>query len=350
MPRGLSDLTDLDDERSRSITPENPHGEPGTGGRAESNLGPGRKGRPCIAVEPGETATIAEVDGPGEIRHMWLTCPEATDGGDHVLRDLVLRAHWDGESEPSVAVPLGDFFCNGHATRAVVTSEPIVAAPDGGFNCYFPMPFDEARITIESEHPTTVDGLYYQVDYAIGPDLGDGVRFHAQWRRTNPTAPGEDHLICDGIEGRGQYVGTYLAWTALSDGWWGEGEVKFYLDGDEAWPTICGTGTEDYVGGAWCFDTGDGPETYSAPYLGYPYHDPGGTGHGHPPRHGCYRWHVPDPIRFEESLRATVQAMGNGRDGYRERSDDVASVAYWYQREPHAPFPDLPPARGRRPR
>jgi len=346
MPGNTSNLATLSEERTRSITAENPGGEVGAGGQASSNLGPERKGRPCIPIGSGETETIADVDGPGEIRHVWITVPDETDGGDHVL-----RAYWDGEDDPSIEVPLGDFFCNGHATRCTVNSEPIVVAPSGGFNCYLPMPFREhATITVESEHPEEIRGFFYQIDYAVGVDLKDSAYLHAQWRRENPTTRGEDHTILDGVEGRGQYVGTYLAWTALSDGWWGEGEVKFYLDGDEEYPTICGTGTEDYVGGAWCFRTGDGPETYSTPYLGYPFRDPGGDGQGHPPRHGLYRFHVPDPIRFEEDLRVTVQGIGLGRDGYRERSDDVSSVAYWYQEEPHASFPELPGAMARRPR
>jgi hypothetical protein len=259
--------------------------------------------------------------------------------------------HWDGESDPSVEVPLGDFFCNGHAMRCEVNSLPIVVVPEGGFNCYFPMPFrDEAKITIESEHPTEIPMFFYQIDYAEGVEVDDSAYLHAQWRRENPTTRGEDHTILDGVEGRGQYVGTYLAWTTLSDGWWGEGEVKFYLDGDDEWPTICGTGTEDYVGGAWNFETeGNTPETYSTPYLGYPYHTPGTDDRGHPPRNGLYRWHIPDPIRFEEDIRVTIQQIGHGRDGYRERTDDVSSVAYWYQDEPHSSFPELPDARERRP-
>jgi hypothetical protein len=352
VPNSLETLATITDERSRSITAENPDGEPGAGGQAASNLGPGRKGRPCIDLPAGETVTLADVDGPGEIRHVWMTVPERTDGGEHVLRDLVLRGYWDGESDPSIEVPVGDFFCSGHATRSTVTSVPVTVAPNGGFNCYLPMPFRErARLTLESDHPTDVTGVYYQIDYADGVSLEDDAYLHAQWRRSNPTEWGADHTILDGVSGTGHYVGTYLAWSALSDGWWGEGEVKFYLDGDDEYPTICGTGTEDYVGGAWCFSGDDGePRTFSGPYLGYPYFDPGETGQGQPPRHGLYRWHVPDPIRFEEELRATVQTIGLGREGYRERSDDVSSVAYWYQREPHDAFPRLPDARARRPR
>lgn len=339
---GFGDLTAIDEtERTRSLTAENPEGKPGAGGRAASDLGTGRKGNPNTAVPDGEETVLGTIDGPGEIRHIWITVPGVTD---HVLRDVILRLYWDDEDDPSVAVPIGDFFCNGHARRTTVQSTPIVVAPNGGFNCYFPMPFrEQARITVENDCNADIENFFYQIDYALLEDLSDETAyFHAQWRRTNPTSPGEDHVIVDGIDGTGHYVGTYLAWTALSEYWWGEGEVKFYIDDDEQWPTICGTGTEDYVGGAWGFGE---DETYSTAFLGYPLCDDDGA----VTRHGLYRWHVPDPVRFTESFRATVQAIGHDGELF-ERSDDVSSVAYWYQREPHAPFPELPAKRERRPR
>jgi hypothetical protein len=357
---GLDDVTRIVDEQSRAITAENPDGDVGAGGQASSRLGEGRKGRPCLRdVPPGSTETIAEIDGPGVIRHVWITVPDRTDAGDHVLRDVVLRMYWDGEDDPSVEVPLGDFFCNGHASRADVNSAPIVVAPDGGFNAYFPMPFREsARVTIENEHPGELPAFFYQIDYSLVDELdADTAYFHARWRRERSTPIGEDYAILDGVEGVGHYVGTYLAWTALGRHWWGEGEVKFYVDGDDEYPTICGTGTEDYVGGAWCFndpsksdDRFPEPRTYSTPFLGYHHYDDGSEGQGRPPEHGMYRWHIPDPVRFTEDLRVTVQQIGHdGRDLF-ERSDDVASVAYWYQKEPHAPFPEFPDRAERAPR
>lgn len=354
---GLDGIAEIrDDERTRSITAENPAGAVGAGGQAASDLGPGRKGRPCIRdVEPGETREIAAIDGPGEIRHVWMTFPISTDAGGAVLRDVILRMYWDGEDEPSVEVPIGDFFCNGHGQRCDVNSVPMVVVPNGGFNCYLPMPFREsARIEIANQHPDPISQFFYQVDYAELDDLpAETAYLHAQWRRTNPTPLGEDHTILE-AEGEGHLVGTYLAWTALADNWWGEGEVKCFVDGDEAFPTICGTGAEDYVGGAWCFGREDErgewrPQPYSTPYLGYPLCDRGEVEQGRPPRHGLYRWHLPDPIRFAEDLRVTVQAIGYD-DGLFERSDDVSSVAYWYQAEPHAEFPELPDRRARRPR
>jgi hypothetical protein len=344
---GLDGLTELRDEKSRAITAENPEGKPGAGGKAASNLGPGRKGRPNIPIDAGETATVADVDGPGVIKHVWITVPNELHGRDHLIRDLVLRMYWDGEDEPSVEVPLGDFFCQGHGRFCNVNSRPVAVGSNGGMNTYLPMPFRErALITVENQSPVDIDGpkFFYQIDYSLVDEIEDGTPYlHAQWRRSNPVTPGEDHVIVDGIEGEGHYAGTHLSWTALGQHWWGEGEVKFYVDGDDEYPTICGTGAEDYVGGAWAF--GDN-ETFSTPYLGYPqYHD----GDDEVPKHGLYRWHVPDPIRFREDLRATAQAIGHRGELF-ERSDDVASVAYWYQREPHSAFPELPDAEERRPR
>ena len=357
---GLEGITKLSNEKSRSITAENPSGAPNSGGQAASDLGPERKGSPCLRdVEPGTTETIADIDGPGIIKHIWMTVRDQTAAGQTVLRDLVLRIYWNHEDNPSVEVPLGDFFCNGHAMRCDINSIPIVVAPDGGFNCYFPMPFrDNATVTIESEHPDVIPAFFYQIDYSQVPELDDDtIYFHAQWRRENPTSIKNDYDIVKDIRGQGHLVGTYLAWTALSEYWWGEGEVKCYIDGDDEYPTICGTGTEDYAGGAWCFndphkseETFPSPNTYSTPYMGYPLYDGGGEGQGRPPRHGLYRWHIPDPIFFDKSLRVTVQQIGhNGRDLF-ERSDDVSSVGYWYQTEPHNAFPTLPERSARLPR
>ncbi|WP_218038381.1 glycoside hydrolase family 172 protein [Acrocarpospora pleiomorpha] len=350
--------------RSRSISAENPEGAPGAGGRTASRLGPGRKGRAFIPLRSGETADLARIDGPGVIRHIWLTVTDRTEAGPFVLRDLVLRAYWDGQDTPSVEAPLGDFFCNGFATRSQVTSLPIVVAPTGGMNCYFPMPFrSSALITLTSEHPGDIEALFYQIDYTVGDEVHEDTgRFHAQWRRSRVTQPGVDHVILDGVQGPGAYVGTYLGIAALERYWWGEGEVKFYLDGDVEHPTICGTGTEDYAGGAWAFQdrlATDGDVrvlTYSAPFFGYPHYSTADTSGRSPyatgmtPTHGLYRWHLPDPVYFQDDLRATVQQIGHDGTALFERADDVSSVAYWYQIGPTAPFPPMPDGAGRRPR
>jgi Protein of unknown function (DUF2961) len=266
---------------------------------------------------------------------------------DH-WRRLLLRCYWDGEAEPSVETPLGDFFCNGWAERCNVNSLPIAVNPAGGFNSYWEMPFRKsALITVENLSPDPVSSLYYQVTYALGPVDNDAAYFHALWRRSNPLPYGEVHTLLDGVTGRGHYVGTYVAWGVNNTGWWGEGEIKFYMDGDRDWPTICGTGTEAYFGGAWNFEFPQGQYgSFSTPFLGLPQViKPDGL-YRTQQRFGMYRWHIPDPIRFEQDLRVTIQALGwcsalNGHKRYLPLRDDIASTALWYQSEPHAPFPVL---------
>lgn len=351
------------EQQTRCISPENPKGEKGAGGKAASKLGPGRKGRAYIDLKKGETASLAEIHGPGIIQHIWITVRDKTDKGFFVLRDLVLRMYWDDETSPSVEVPLGDFFCNGFARRCNVTSIPIVVAPNGGMNSYFPMPFRKsARIQITNEHEGEIEALFYTISYALVKEVPDvHGYFHAQWRRENPTKKKKDYLILDGVKGRGQYIGTFIAWAALSRYWWGEGEIKFYLDDDRNYPTICGTGLEDYFGGAWAFQQRQENEqtretTYCTPFLGYPFYSTTDTtkcdlyGIDAVPMHGLYRWHIMDPIRFSKNLRVTIQQIGHDGERLFEREDDVASVAYWYQKEPHTKFSDMLPVQERWPR
>jgi len=345
----LGTIPIISKSKTRSISAENPTGEAGEGGKASSNLGIGRKGRPCIGLKQGEIATLADITGTGCIQHIWITVPDTTDKGSFVLRDLILRIYWDGEDVPSVEAPLGDFFCNGFGIRKNVNSLPIAVNTSGGFNCYFPMPFEKSAImTIENQHEGDVTGFFYQITYSLFDTLPKNTGyFHAQWNRQNCAALGSDFKILDNIKGEGQYIGTYLAWASLERCWWGEGEIKFYIDGDKDWPTICGTGTEDYFGGAWCYcdPKTKTPGSYSTPFLGYHYYEEateidGWYGHK-VPMHGLYRWHIMDPIRFEKDLKVTIQQIGhNGRNLF-ERSDDISSVAYWYQKEPHNNFQNL---------
>ena len=343
---GLGNLPLLSNAETRSISAENPDGTPGGGATAvpeenepASMLGEGWKVRPCITLEPYSTTTLADIQGPGIIQHIWITVdPKA-------YRDTIIRFVWDDEETPSIEVPLGDFFCNGHAQRCDVNSLPVAVNPSGGFNSYWPMPFSShACITIESQHPEPIRGFFYQITYTL-TDIPDNVgRFHAQWRKSLTTREYPEHIILEAVKGQGHYVGTYLAWTQLSNGWWGEGEIKFFIDGDDRYPTICGTGTEDYFGGAWGFHG----ETYSTPFMGYPFYrkEPGEV-----PQHGLYRWHVLDPIRFKNDLKVTIQALGwwpNRK--FEPLTDDIASVAYWYQAEPHAPYPEIPSVENRWPR
>ena len=351
--------------RSCSINWENRKGEKGAGCQASSDLGPGRKGSPCIrSVAAGETVALAEISGCGIIQHIWCTVTDATAAGRFVLRDLVLRMYWDEEETPSVECPLGDFFLNGFARGCEVNSLPIVVNPKRGMNCFLPMPFRRgAQITLENQHAGEVPGFFFQVDYVLLDSLPeDAAYLHAQWRRERLTTPAVDYVLLDGVQGRGQYVGTYLGISALERYWWGEGEFKFYIDGDSAYPSQCSTGTEDYFGGAWSFggytdERGYMLEkTYCTPFMGYPFYSRDDNFHNDyfnrdvPPMRGFYRWHVMDPILFREDLRVTLQQIGVCELGLFERQDDVCSVSYWYQTEPHGRFPALPSARMRWPR
>ena len=346
LPFGMFDIARVSNGKTRSISAENPDGRVGGGAQEipdEKNagawLGKGWKVRPCITLPPESNTVLADIEGPGTIRHIWITVdPKA-------YRDCILRMYWDGEKTPSVEVPLGDFFCNGHALRVNINSMMIAVNPNGGFNSYWPMPFRKhARIEVENQRWEEIGGFFYQITYELDEVPDDAAYFHAQWRRAVTPIEAPEHVILDGIKGKGQYVGTYMAWTQLANGWWGEGEIKFYLDGDDEFPTICGTGEEDYFCGSYGYDEReeDGKTIYSSfssPYTGF-YHV---AYEGEQRRFGQYRWHVTDPIRFDKDLRVTIQSLGWQSEGrYLPLQDDLASVAYWYQLEPHNPFPTLP--------
>ena len=349
----LASLSCLRDAQSRSISAENPTGAKGEGGKATEGtgavyareLGQGWKISPSIPIEGKSTAVLADIEGSGAIVHMWMGVLAEPIS----WRQLVFRCYWDGEEAPSVEVPLGDFFCNGWCVPCLVNSFVVAVNPRGGFNCYWQMPFRRnARITIENLSPDRVEGFYYQINYVLTEVPDDRAYFHAQWRRTNPLPYMDVHTLLDSVRGQGQYVGTYMAWGTNSNGWWGEGEFKFYLDGDTDWPTICGTGTEDYFGGAWNWEQPKGEYgSYSTPFLGLPQIiKPDGYWHSQQ-RFGMYRWHVTDPIHFKQDLRITVQALGwrqplEGKPRYLPLQEDIASTSFWYQTHPHAPFPELP--------
>ncbi len=344
----LGNLSRLSNAQTRSISAENFTGEKGQGGmalegtgqRAAEDLGQGWKVSPSINIAPLATVTLAEISGPGAIQHLWLTVHP------NWWRWLILRFYWDGEATPSIEVPLGDFFCNGWNVRCNVSSLAVAVNPAGGFNCYWEMPFRRnARITLESLWPEEIRGFYYQITYTLTDVPDDAAYLHAQWRRSNPLPYKGVHTLLDGVQGQGHYVGTYLAWGVHNNGWWGEGEIKFYMDGDQEFPTICGTGTEDYFGGAWNFEHPQGQYgVFSSPYSGLPQViKPDGL-YQSQQRFGLYRWHIMDPIRFQHNLRVTIQALGwNAQHKYLPLQDDIASTVFWYQAEPHTPFPALPP-------
>jgi D-arabinan exo alpha-(1,3)/(1,5)-arabinofuranosidase (non-reducing end) len=331
---------------SRSISPENLTGEKGAGGmaiegtgkHAASELGQGWKVSPSVVIKSGTTFTLADIQGPGCVNHIWMT-PTGN------WRHSILRIYWDGETNASVECPVGDFFACGWGKYCQINSLAVCVNPGSAFNCYWPMPFHKrARITMENvgdQHMV----LYYQIDYTLVKVPKDAGYFHAQFRCEKPLKTNGLYTILDGVRGEGQYVGTYLAVKVHNSGWWGEGEIKFYIDGDTKFPTICGTGTEDYFCGSYNFENHETKkyQIFSTPYTGLAQVIPTDEIYQPGQCFGLYRWHITDPIRFHKDLKVTIQALGWKQGGlYLQLDPDIASVAYWYQIEPHASFPKLP--------
>jgi hypothetical protein len=342
----LSNLYRVSNAKTFSISPENLTGEKGKGGMttegtasvAARELGQGWKVNPFVIIEPGKTFTLAEINGQGAIQHIWMT-PTGN------WRYSIIRMYWDDEKDPSVEAPVGDFFAMGWGKYAPITSLAICVNPGSAFNSYWPMPFRrKARITMENLDDKPMR-LYFQIDYTQTQVSRDAAYFHAQFRRVNPLPYKQVYTLVDNIKGKGQYVGTYMAWGVNNNGWWGEGEIKFYIDGDRQFPTINGTGTEDYFGGSYNFENSEKKqyEEFTSPYSGLAQViRPDGL-YRSQQRFGLYRWHIADPVRFDSELRVTIQALGwRGGERYLPLTDDIASVAYWYQIEPHAAFPKLP--------
>jgi hypothetical protein len=284
-------------------------------------------------LQPGDVLEMPVLEGPGVIRHIWLT---SHAGGVGELDTLSLRIYWDGSDVPSVEVPLGMFFAVGQGRPAPVESVPVQVSPTGSLTCYWPMPFHRAaRITVTNDNPNRGTGLYWQVDWEQVPELpADTMLFHAAYRQEYPAAPHQDYLIAD-LKGTGRYVGTVLCVTLAQDGWFGEGDDFFYIDGEEI-PSLQGTGTEDYFNDAWGFRARNGIWFGQPRWEGYATGDAG----------VCYRWHVLDPVSFSRSLRVCIEHKGNlpaSEDGFfLERPDFLSSVAFWYQSGIAEPFSTLP--------
>jgi len=354
---GLHNLSRLSSAQTRSISAENPTGEKGkgamategTGASCARELGLGWKVSPSIVIAPQSTATLADITGSGAIQSIWCT--------GNVGRDLILRVYWDDQSLPAIECPLPDFFGLPWVTGADTGSRgplvhlnslPVSVNPSRALNCFWEMPFrSRCRITLENLNPNEGRTVYYQVNYTLTDVPDDCAYFHAQFRRINPLPYGDVYTIVEGIRGRGHYVGTVLGVGVNNTGWWGEGEIKFYIDGDGEFPTICGTGTEDYFGGAYNWDVDGQYVEYSTPFLGmHQVVRPDGA-YKSQHRHAMYRWHVMDPIRFEQDLKVDIQALGWRSEGrYLPGTHDICSVAYWYQTLPAAPFPPLPDRNG----
>ena len=348
LDQSLATLYRISNAQTRSISPENFTGEKGragmatngTGKNAARDLGQGWKLSPSVVVKAHTTFTLGEVKGPGCIQQIWMT-PTGN------WRHSIIRFYWDDEAEPSIECPVGDFFACGWGKYCQINSLAVCVNPGSAFNCSWPMPFrKKARITMENLDDKNMT-VYYQINYALTDVPKDAGYFHAQFRRENPLKTKGIYTILDGVEGHGQYVGTYLAWEVHSPRWWGEGEIKFYLDGDKEFPTICGTGTEDYFCGSYDFETTgpDGQKRYtpfSTPYTGLAQVIPADKIYEPGQRFGLYRWHIADPVHFGKDLKVTIQALG-WQDGgrYLQLEDNIASVAFWYQKEPHKKFPPL---------
>ena len=351
---GLGNLSRISKAVTRCITAENPTGEKGGGARAEAGadsasreLGRGWKCSPCRNVLPGETLLLADIRGMGAIQSLWFA-------GNIVNRDMILRMYWDGSEVPAVECPLCDFFgvhfpmqdsknpCGGPAVQ--INSLPVAVNPNRALNCFWEMPFfSGARITIENRHPVNTVYCFYQINYTLTEVPAGSAYFHAQFRRTNPVPYKEPYTILDGLEDTGHYIGTSMGWGINNNGWWGEGEIKFYLDGDGEFPTICGTGTEDYFGGAFDWEVDGQYVPYSTAFCGmHQVIKPDGL-YNSQHRHCMYRWHIMDPIRFERDIRVTIQALGWSSDGtFMPGMHDICSTAFWYSLKPGAPAIRLP--------
>ena len=341
----LSNLWRLSNAKSRSISAENFTGEKGKGGMAVTGtaescareLGVGWKVSPSVNISSGQTFEVANIDGPGAINHIWMT-PTGT------WRNVILRIYWDNNKKPSVECPIGDFFANAYQNDGYspVSSLAVCVNPKNGLNCYWEMPFKKkCRITVENRDDADMC-LFYQIDYTLTEVPDDCAYFFAQFRRTNPLPYKQNYVILDNVCGKGQYIGTYMAWGVNNNRWWGEGEIKFFMDGDTEYPTICGTGTEDYFCGSYNFDIGGEYKEFTGPYTGMPkVIRPDGL-YNAQQRFSLYRWHITDPVRFDKDLRVTIQALG-WREGHRylPLQDDISSVAFWYQTLPFNEFSAL---------
>ncbi len=315
---------------SRSISFENPTGAPGEGGKAASNLGVGRKGAPAQQIAPGETVSLCDIEGSGVIRHIWIT----TDRTPIVQRACVIRAYWDGQEHPSLECPIGDLFGFAHGRITAYQSAVHSVGPTGGRNLWLPMPFAKrAKLTFTNEGEKTVP-LFYQITYTIGDQHPSDVgRLHVLFRRENPTTEKQDFELLPQRRQKGRFIGSVIGVRNLHpDQWWGEGEIKVYMDGDEKFPTIVGTGSEDYVGLAWGIQL--------APFL----------------YNGCslndkqfvsmYRWHLPDPIAWRKEAHITIQQIA-WKNGLAETQDDWSAATFWYEPIPSAALPPMPDVKAR---
>ena len=344
----LNNLTTKKNIRSFSVSPENLSGKAGMGGMATledgsaayaaRELGQGWKVNPYIVVPPESKAILADIKGQGAIKHIWIT--DSARAG----RLLILRIYFDGAEKPQVEAPLSDFFASAdYIEYRQLSSLVMCVNPARGMNCYFEMPyFKSFRIEIENIAPEPCN-IYYQIDCEEKTIPAESLYFHALFNRQNPTEYMKPYVILDGIKGNGHYVGTYMHWGVKSNGWWGEGEIKFYIDSDSDFPSICGTGTEDYFCGAYNFDVGRKYTEYTTPYSGLSKVCETDGIYRSQRYFNMYRWHITDPIYFKDKLTVTIQALGWRSEGrYQPLMDDISSVAYWYSDNLDDIYPAFP--------
>lgn len=355
----LGNLYRVSDAETRAITAENPTGGKGKGGMCElkdgvcaynaQDLGKGWKVNPYMILPSESVVAIADIEGPGCIQHIWMT-----PTGD--WRSLILRVYWDGQDNPAIECPVGDFFACGYGQYAQISSLAVCVNPGSALNCYWQMPFRKHCLMTIENRERQESTFFYQIDYCLTEIEIDAAYFHAQFRRVNPLPYKSVYTVLDGVSAQGTYVGTYMCWGVNNSGWWGEGEFKFFLDGDDEYPTICGTGTEDYFCGSYNFErigyirrSVNIEKTKMREYVPFstPYSGlcqvllPDGC-YATQTRFGMYRWHIADPIRFKKDIRVTCQALGWRSDKrYLPLQDDISSVAFWYQTGKTGIFPEL---------
>lgn len=329
------------DIETRSISPENPTGEKGKGGMADipeeekethpaRELGRGWKVRPFIRLHKGETITLCDITGEGIIRHIWMV------NGHSISREIILRMYYEGATLPAVEVPVGDFFFNAWNKNTLINSSMVTVNPAKGYNSWWAIPFKKkVKITLENRSWDDMD-VYYQIDYQLRKLPEKIGYFHATFHRVNPLPYKEDYVILDTIYGQGHYVGTFVAYGAHNNNWWGEGEVKFFIDDDHEYPTICTTGQEDYFLGSYNFENWETKEYqyHSTLYSGF-YKIKNDNLYAGQVRFGMYRIHQQDPIYFKKNLKVTMQCLGwMSEHRFHVQQDDIASVSYYYLNSP----------------
>lgn len=315
-------------QETRSISFENPTGKKGKGGMAASKIGVGRKGAALRNLDPGQTVILCDFEGPAVIRRMWATLPAKKEN----LLGFVIRAYWDYQETPSIEAPIGNFFGAAHGIAKAYQSAVHSMTDSAGMSIFLPMPFTKhAKITVTNEGTEKFVPFYYQIDLTIRETLPSDVgRLHVLYRRENPTTLGEDFTILPKRTGMGRFAGCVIGINNADQKWWGEGEFKAYLDGDDQFPTLCGTGTEDYIGQAWGF--------HENAFL-Y-----GGVSLRKDWLWTLYRWHLKDPIYWKKDIRITLQQIGAGDEGgggYYNKQEDVSVASFWYEPIPSQPLPAL---------